>query len=442
MEAGLKRKLHFGYLVVVALVLTSFIPLSLALSCAGIFYPPLSEALRVEKGVLSYYISVLWLAALVALPFMGRLLDGRDARACLTVAVGIAVAAFVWLSFTRALWQFYVAAAAMGVSVGMLLFLAPSTLINRWFAKRAGVMLGICMTFTGVGGMVWSTVGGLLIGSIGWSATYLVFAALSALCLPVTLFMVSSRPSDKGLRPVGWEPGDEAQEVALAAQAAPAAQGASASQGVSAPQAALAAQGAPSPQGVPAAQAFRMPVFYLILAMCFTLNIAMAVYFMIPSYATTLEIGAAMPLLGATASSVAMAGQTASKLVLGAVGEKVPHASTLVALACGIAGSALFAFLAVGVPAFYAAALLFGVYYGVTNVMMPLFTRRAFGDAEYAQIYSRVSMVASISNVIGAFVWGTVVSLTGSYIVMFCGAIALMAVTCAVVVAIGRTRRA
>ena len=301
--------------------------------------------------------------------------------------------------------------------------------------------------------------GGLLIGSIGWSATYLVFAALSALCLPVTLFMVSSRPSDKGLQPVGWEPGDEAQEVVLAAQGVPAAQGAPASQvvpaaqgipspqgapaaqGVPAPQAALAVQGVLAPQGVPAAQAFRMPVFYLILAMCFTLNIAMAVYFMIPSYATTLEIGAAMPLLGATASSEAMAGQTASKLVLGAVGEKVPHASTLVALACGIAGSALFAFLAVSVPVFYAAALLFGVYYGVTNVMMPLFTRRAFGDAEYAQIYSRVSMIASISNVIGAFVWGTVVSLTGSYIVMFCGAIALMVVTCAVVVAIGRTQR-
>ena len=398
--------------MVVALVLTSFMPLSFGLSCAGIFYPPLSEALGVEKGVLSYYISVLWVAALVTLPFMGRLLDGKDARACLTGAVAIVVAAFVWLSFTRSLWQFYVAAAAMGVAVGMLLFLAPSTLINRWFAKRAGVMLGICMAFTGVGGMVWSTVGGLLIDAIGWSATYLVFAALSALTIPVTLFMVASRPADKGLEPVGWEPGDEARESV------------------------------PAAQGVPAVQAFKMPVFYLILVMCFTLNIAMAVYFMIPSYATTLEIGAAMPLLGATASSVAMAGQTASKLVLGAVGEKVPHASTLVALACGIAGSALFAFLAVSVPAFYAAALLFGVYYGITNVMMPLFTRRAFGDAEYAQIYSRVSMVASISNVIGAFVWGTVVSLTGSYVVMFCGAIALMAMTCAVVVAISRMNRA
>lgn len=416
MQTASKGKLHFGYLVVVALVLTSFMPLSFGLSCAGIFYPPLSEALGVEKGVLSYYISVLWVAALVALPFMGRLLDGKDARACLTGAVAIVVAAFVWLSFTRSLWQFYVAAAAMGVAVGMLLFLAPSTLINRWFAKRAGAMLGICMAFTGVGGMVWSTIGGLLIDAIGWSATYLVFAALSALTLPVTLFMVASRPSDKGLKPVGWQPGDEALEGASAAQAAPVA------------------------QGIPAAQAFKTPVFYLILLMCFTLNIAMAVYFLIPSYATTLEIGVVMPLLGATASSVAMAGQTASKLVLGAIGERIPHASTLVALGCGIAGSALFAFMSGSIPVFYASALLFGVYYGITNVMMPLFTRRAFGDAEYAQIYSRVSMVASISNVIGGFVWGTLVSITGSYVVMFVGAIALMAITCIIVVAISRMK--
>ena len=406
-------KIHFGYFVVAALVLTSFIPLSLGLSCAGIFYPPLSEALGVEKGVLSYYTSVLWVAALVALPIMGRLLDEKDARACLTGAVAVIAAAFVWLSFTSSLWQFYAAAAAMGIGIGMLLFLAPSTLINRWFAKRAGVMLGICMAFTGVGGMVWSTVGGLLIGMIGWSATYLVFAALSALTALATLFMIASRPADKGLEPVGWDPvaGKEVSDAKVAT-------------------------------GIPAAQAFKTPVFYLILAMCFTLNIAMPVYFMIPSYASTLDIGVAMPLLGATASSVAMAGQTGSKLVLGAVGEKRPQASTLAALGCGIAGSALFMVVSGSVPVFYVSALLFGVYYGITNVMMPLFTRASFGDAEYARIYSRVSMVASISNATGAFVWGTIVSVAGSYAAMFGGAILLMAITCAIVVAIGRAQRA
>ena len=405
------NKVHFGYFVVAAMVLTSFIPLSLGLSCAGIFYPALSDYLGVERGMLSYYTSVLWIAALVTLPFMGKLLNSRDARACLTAAVAIVVAAFVWLSFTCALWMFYVAAAAMGVAVGMLLFLAPSTLINRWFAKRAGVLLGIVMAFTGVGGVVWSTVGGILIQQIGWSATYLVFAALSALMIPVTLFMVASRPADKGLLPVGYE--QDESDVPDAAAPAPA-------------------------EGVSAADAFRMPVFYLICAMCFFLNIGMYVYFMIPSYATTLEIGAAMPLLGATASSVAMAGQTVSKLALGAVGERHTQLATIVALALGIAGVAAFAVLAESVVAFYAAALFFGAYYGITNVMMPIFTRKSFGDCDYAQIYSRVSMVASVSNAAAAFIWGTVIDATQSYMPMFVGVIVLMALTIVTVIAIGR----
>lgn len=401
-------KIHFGYFVVVAMVLTCFIPLSLGLSCAGIFYPALSEHLGVEKGMLSYYTSVLWIAALVALPLLGKLLNNRDARLCLTGAVAIIVAAFVWLSFTSALWMFYVAAAAMGVGVAMLLFLAPSTLINRWFAKRAGFLLGIVMAFTGVGGVVWSTVGGALINSIGWSATYLVFAALSACTIPVTLFMVASHPKDKDLEPYGY---DESAATATSDSSA---------------------------TGVSAGDAFRMPVFYLICAMCFFLNIGMYVYFMVPSYATTLQIGAALPLLGATASSVAMAGQTASKLVLGAVGERRPQISTIAALLCGIAGLGLFALFGESVAAFYVAAALFGVYYGITNVMMPIFTRKSFGDRDYAQIYSRVSMVASISNAAAAFIWGTVIDATHSYLPMFVGVAALMALTIITVVAIGR----
>ncbi|MBQ9042056.1 MAG: MFS transporter [Eggerthellaceae bacterium] len=402
-----KGKLHFGYLVVAAMVLTSFIPLSLGLSCAGIFYPALSDYLGVERGMLSYYTSVLWIAALVTLPFLGKLLNNKDARLCLTGAVVIIAAAFVWLSFTQALWMFYVAAAAMGVGVAMLLFLAPSTLINRWFAKRAGFLLGIVMAFTGIGGVVWSTVGGILIQEIGWSATYLVFAVLSACTIPVTLFMVASRPEDKGLQPHGWDP-KQAEVVPKFAT------------------------------GIAAHEAFKMPVFYLICLMCFLLNIGMYVYFMIPSYATTLDIGVAFPLLGATASSVAMAGQTVSKLALGAVGEKRTQTSTIVALALGIAGVALLAFATGSTVAFYAAALCFGVYYGITNVMMPIFTRKSFGDRDYAQIYSRVSMVASISNAAAAFIWGTVIDATHSYMPMFIGVIALMAATIVTVVAIGR----
>ena len=414
------KRIFFGYFTVAALVLTSFIPLSLGLSCAGIFYPAVSEDLGIGTGLLGYYTSILWLAAMVTLPVTGRLLERRDARLCVGGAVVVIAVAFVWLSFTQSLWQFYVGAAAMGIGVGMLLFLAPSTLINRWFAKRAGVLLGVVMAFTGVGGVVWSSVGGMLIQSIGWSATYLSFAVLSIVTLPAALFMVASRPEDKGLAPFG------ADEAACRAEG-------SADDGAAS---GTAAQGAASgaagvSAGIPASQAFKMPVFFLILAMCFMLNFGMYVYFMIPSYMNTLELSIAMPLLGATASSVAMAGQTVSKLALGVVGDARPYVSTVATIGLGV----------VGVVLLYVAAFVYGCFYGITNVMTPIITRRAFGDAEYPVIYSRVSMAASIGSVVSGFIWGASIEATGGYALMFVGVIVVMALTAVAVLAIGRLSR-
>lgn len=424
------KRVFFGYFVVAALVLTSFIPLSLGLSCAGIFYPAVSEDLGIGTGLLGYYTSILWLAAMVALPAIGRLLSTRDARVCVGGAVVVIAVAFVWLSFTQSLWQFYVGAAAMGIGVGMLLFLAPSTLINRWFAKRAGVLLGVVMAFTGVGGVVWSSVGGMLIQSIGWSATYLSFAVLSIVTLPAALFMVASRPEDKGLVPFG------ADEAACCAEDSA---GDGAAAGGAAQGAASGAAGVSS--GIPASQAFKMPVFFLILAMCFMLNFGMYVYFMIPSYMNTLELSVAMPLLGATASSVAMAGQTVSKLVLGYVGDARPYASTVFTLGLGVVGVVLLFVGGASATMLYIAVFVYGCFCGITNVMTPIITRRAFGDADYPTIYSRVSMAASIGSVVSGFIWGASIEATGGYTLMFAGVIVVMALTAVAVVAIGRLSR-
>ena len=414
------RLMHFGYRIVIALILTSFMPLSLGLSCAGIFYPSLAAYLQVEPGMLSYYTSILWLAALVTLPFLGNLLNKKDARICMVGAVSIIVIAFIFLSLLTALWQFYIAAFAMGIGIAMLLFLAPSTLINRWFHKRAGFYLGIVMAFTGIGGVVWSSVGGILIEQVGWSATYLVFAALSACTLPCAALMISSHPHEKGLSAVGLDTGDcnSSTSSILEGSAGTAGKESEAN-------------------GISASKAFEMPMFYLICTACFLLNIGMYLYFMIPSYSLTLPIGIEFALLGATASSVAMAGQTASKLALGAIGEKSPELSTISALILGIAGVLLFLLAGNSIPVFYIAAFLFGIYYGITNVMMPILTKTAFGNKDYAQIYSRVSMVASVSNAAAAFIWGTVIDATQSYIPLFIGVAILMALT---IVSLGMIR--
>lgn len=413
---SVQKRPHFGLLIVAALILTSFGPLSLGLSCAGIFYTSLAEHLGVGTGTLSYYTSIIWASSLVLLPFLGKLLSRADARLCIGGSVVVVAADFVWLSFVNALWQFYLGAFVMGIGITMLLFLAPSTLVNRWFAERAGFFIGLIMAFTGIGGVVWSTVGGVLISEIGWSATYLVFAVITLATLPTSIFCMASSPADKGLSP--WRSAKSADSEPT-------------------PASELEDEGA---EGMTAAQAVKSPSFYLIMGMCFFLNFGMYVYFMIPSYTSTLPLYATMPLIGATASSVAMAGQTVSKLALGYVGDRKPYLGAAAGVMLGIAGVVLLAIGGASALLIYLAAFVYGFFYGVTNVMTPILTKRAFGNRDYANIYSRISMAASLAGATTGFVWGTLIELFG-FDVMFVGVGVFMVITLVLVVMLAKAER-
>lgn len=414
----------FGYYVVFALALTTFGPVSFGHSCAGIFYPSAAADLGVGVGTLSYFTPLACLTACLALPFLGRAISLFDPRRCIEVSMVVVAAAFLIVSCSTSLVQYLIGGAVMGVGTATLIYLAPSTLVNRWFKRRAGFFLGVIMAFTGIGGVVWSAVGGVLIQEVGWAWTYRVFAALTLVLIPVIHVCVVGDPRLKGQRPYG--------EGELGTETDTGKNGRTSRAKV------------PGRRDVGAAEALRMPEFYLIFIACFALSFGMYLNSMIASYVSTLAIGIAFPLLGAFATSVSMAAQTGSKLVLGFAGDRFPYAGTVVGASCGLVGIVLL-FVGTGSEAvILVGAFSFGIYYGVVNVMMPIVTRRCFGDGEYPVIYSRVSMAATISGVLSGFLWGTLIEMTGTYSVMFVGVAGfiVMAILAVLGVAALQARRA
>ena len=419
---------HFGFFVVFALVICMFCPVSFGHSCAGIFYPYAAADLGVGTGVLSYFTPLACLSGLVFLPFAGRLLNGCDARACVGGSCFVAALAFFLVSFSTQLWQYLACGVLMGFGTCTLIYLAPATLITRWFDKNAGFYIGLVAAFTGVGGMVWAAVGGALIQALGWQATYRVFAAITLACVPIMIACIASRPSDKGLLPYGTN-----------AQSASTDEKGQASAPIDA--AALVAQLAPGEhprarKGIAAKEAFKMPQFYLIMGFCFCLNFGMYLNGMVPSYVHTLAVGSAVPMLGAWATSLSMAAQTGTKLGLGYVGEKHPFSGAVACIAMGIVGAVLILVGGAGNAAVVIAvgAFAYGVYYGVTNVMTPSFARKTFGGLEYPIVYARISMAANVAGVCSGFLWGAVIDIAG-FEVAFVGAALLIA--CAIACTLG-----
>ncbi len=401
---------HYAYLIVLSCIAITCLPCALVLSCAGIFFTPVSEWLGVARAQFTLYFSILNVAMMFTLPVAGRLMGKADLRVVLSACVCLCGAGLLGMGRSSALWQFYVCGAVMGVGVAPLIYLAVPTLVNAWCVKRVGFFVGLCMAFTGIGGVIFNPIGTSLIqsGAEGWRLAYTVFGIVTLVgTLPFTLLVVRSKPADKGLLPYGADATTDEKDAASAAGAA--------TQGEA--------------KGVSAADAMRMPAFWALVAFCGIITLNQTIYQFLPSYAESFANSA--PQIAAASgivASAAMAGQAVGKVVLGVVNDRSVRAGVLVGIGCGVAGVLVMWFLPTALVLLLVGAFLFGVAYAQTTVQTPLLVRAAFGSADYPAIYSRVSMAGSLMSAVAAVFWSVVIDSAGGFPLMFVLGIACMAV--------------
>lgn len=384
---------HYAYLIVLSGIVITCVPCALVLSCAGIFFTPVSTFFGVSKATFSLYFSILNVAMMVALPVAGRLMERVDMRLVLSSCVVMAGGGLIAFSTFSEMWQFYVVGAILGFGLAPLLYLAVPALINAWCVRRVGFFVGLCMAFTGIGGVIFNPVGSALIasGPEGWRTAYFAFGVIIlVVALPFTSLVVRTRPADKGLEPYGI---DEAASAGDAAQV----------------------------RGLPAARAMRAPAFYALAAFCGLITLNQTVYQFLPSYVTNLS-ETSLPALAAmtgTVASACMAGQAIGKVALGTLSDRSAVGGLAGGLVLGAAG-VLVMMLVPGVSALLlAGSFMFGFAYACTTVQTPLLTRNVFGERDYTAIYSRISMVGSLFGAVAAVFWGWVCDLPGGYTIMF-----------------------
>lgn len=399
-----KKKFHYAYAIVASCIAITCLPCALALSCAGIFFTPVSEFFGVPRASFTLYFSIVNIMMMLTLPMAGNHLSRLDARKVLSGATILVGTGLIGMSFGNSMPWFYVCGAIIGVGIAPLIYLSVPTLINAWCVKRVGFFVGLCMAFTGIGGVIFNPIGTALIngGPEGWRTAYLVFGIIAlAGTLPFTLFVVRSKPEDKGLLPYG------ADEVEAGAKA----------------------DVATAAEGVSAAEAMKMPAFYALAVFCGVITLNQTIYQFLASYATSFE--ATLPAIAAASgivASAAMAGQAIGKVILGIINDRSVRLGIFFGLGCGVAGVLLMWFMPSALALLLAGAFLFGVVYAMTTVQTPLLVRSVFGSADYTNIYSRISMVGSLMSAVAAVFWSFVIDSPGGFPLMFIGGLICMAV--------------
>ncbi len=400
------KRFHYAYAIVASCIAITCLPCALALSCAGIFFTPVSEFFGVARAQFTLYFSILNIAMMLSLPVAGKLLGKVDARIVLSAATLLVGLGLIGMSHGNSMPWFYAMGIVIGAGVGPLVYLAVPSLVNAWCVRRVGFFVGLCMAFTGIGGVIFNPIGTAMIqaGPEGWRTAYLAFGLITLVgTLPFTALVIRSNPADKGLAPYG------ADEVA-----------------------AEGSTPAETPAGVPAAVAMRTPAFLAVAAFCGIITLNQTIYQFLASYATS--FGDSLPQIAAASgvvASAAMAGQAIGKVILGTINDRSVRMGVAFGTGCGVAGVLLMWFLPSVLPVLLVGAFLFGIVYAMTTVQTPLLVRSVFGSADYTNIYSRVSMVGTLMSAVAAVFWSFVIDSPLGFPGMFVGGLICMAICAA-----------
>lgn len=402
---------NYAWIIVLACIGFYAIPVGFVGNTSGIFLTPVMKETGWDRTTASLYMTLQpWVAAVVT-PFAGKIMTKFNPRWVLTLSVLIYGLATVWTAFAHSPWEWHAYGVIYGICCAFFMFLAVPMLVNAWFAKRAGVALGIAGGVLSLIAAIASPWAQAMITASGWRYSRLVLGIIITV-VPTLLaaLFVRRSPSSMGVLPYGAAAKGEAETKAAAEYKA---------------------------EGATLAQARRSLPFYLLVLVAGFFVLCAAFFQQIPSFAATGALGAAA---GALAVSIVMIGSTIGKFLLGWMSDQFGTLITGVfAALCGAIGVFLAFIAGSNVAIFYVGMGIFGIGFAALTVVSPMLAREGFGTAHYTDIYSWVSTSIFVFSGAAALIYARIFDLTGKFDAAFILVIAMYVLTAVFVPIIVKT---
>ncbi|MEU4091026.1 MFS transporter [Streptomyces sp. NPDC026673] len=173
-------------------------------SLPGLLIEPLNESFGWSRGMIGFAVSVnLALYGLTA-PFAAAMMDRFGIRrvvaaALLTIATGAGLTVFMTASWQLVLlWGVLV-----GLGSGSMALAFATTVTNRWFEHRRGLVTGILTAAGAAGQLIFLPLLAVIVDHSGWRAAALTVAGAALVVAPFVYLLLRDHPADVGLAPYG-----------------------------------------------------------------------------------------------------------------------------------------------------------------------------------------------------------------------------------------------
>lgn len=361
----MKNKSQFSVLVVCCCIIAASI--GMLTNSAGVFFTPIAEDLGVGKGAVSMSLTL----ANIAYAFGGlmtvKVIHENNFKKMVFLFGTVYAISTALLSIAQSVFLLYVFSLIRGASTGIAGMVLVTILINNHYKEGVGFATSIALGFSGIAGALLSLVFSWMIGIAGWRLTYVVEGILAFfLYLPCIVGPVSLNNRIK-------EDAVESKDTTT------------------------------STTGV-----VPLPIFVLVCAYAFLIASVTALPQHFPSLASTAAVGSLMV-------SVTMVMNTAGKIILGAISDKIGAEKALEGYGVLVVIGLVILVVCKSHPIFsIVGAVLVGLVYAMSAVGAVLLSQNLFRES-YNAYYPKVSLVGTISNALFTTAVGFVYDIANSY---------------------------
>lgn len=365
-----KQKMHYAWKIVIACILLKLGTGGATGAAVGNFITPIAQDLNCKVSELTVFTSLQAISMALLYTTAAKFITTKRVELVIGIASLIEVTGLALMGTYHTVQMFYISGILTGVAQAFTGFVSIPILLNMWFEKKNGTVLGIVTGVGTIATMLYTLLSAQLITNVGWRNAYFIMALMALVISVPPAFILIRSPKEVGCLPYGADDPDTAdskKEVFSAKEQF----------------------------SFTKKQAFRLPLLYIAWTACVMYSYACGVAGYANTFAT-MELNQSINF-GAIVGVCASLGGTLSSFIVGRINDKRGvKAGMLWGTITTAAGYAMMFLSFINPVAAIPAIFVVGLGNSMYMVQCPLLARTIVGTKHYSEIWSLMMMINSL----------------------------------------------
>ena len=206
-KIGISMQGFYGWKVLASMMVIRGVAGGINLYGSTLFILPVQDEFKITRGIVATVFAAGLVIRNLTSPISGYLIDRYGAKKMLLLTLFLSSSGYILMIFAENIYVFtiiYLALVSLGFHV--LLFQAPSVIINNWFDRHKGFSMSLLQVGAGIGGGILVPILGYLIAEEGWRfASAMAGLFLLIIGLPI-LYIARDTPEEMNQHPDGIRP--------------------------------------------------------------------------------------------------------------------------------------------------------------------------------------------------------------------------------------------